>query len=145
MTEEQRKDSQLGRVLRILGFVALGGCVMVTLCVGGFVYVLYRTTQPVADVGSAFLEATAEEDFNRAFSLLSDGYQTEFGGPEALGAFLREEGIDPARWSFNSRSVEDEVGEISSNVIMADGSERNVTIRLSWTGTLWLITNISFE
>ena len=137
--------NNLGRVVR-LGLLALAGlCGMSMLCVGGFVYVIYRSTQPVADVGNTFLQAIADEDYEAAFSTFSDGLQSEYGSAEELGATLREQNIDPQRWSFSSRSVDTETGELGSTVVMANGAARDVTIRLRWSGTLWLIEFFSFD
>ncbi|MEO0563494.1 MAG: hypothetical protein AAF125_15405, partial [Chloroflexota bacterium] len=89
MTDEQGKIESHNRGLRrliiVLGIVVLGGCAFVGLCAGGAAYVIVRSTQPVADVGSAFLQAAADRNYDAAFSLLSDGAQDEYGNAEVLG------------------------------------------------------------
>ena len=134
-----------GRVVRILLILMASLCGMATLCVGGFAYVIYRSTQPVADVGSAFLQAIADEDYQAVFSNLDDGLQSEYGSAEALGTALQAENVQPQRWSFNSRSVDSGTAELGSTVIMANGTRKEVSIGLRWTGNLWLIESFAFD
>jgi hypothetical protein len=143
MSSDNRSNT--GKIIRIIALVAVGGCAMLALCIGGFVYVIIRLTQPIADVGSDFLLEIGNENYNSAYILLSDGLQSEFGSVEAFGAAMQERNIDPERWTFSSRSVNNSSGSLGSTVVMTDGSEQDVSINLEYRGELWLITGFSFE
>jgi hypothetical protein len=131
-----------GIIVTVL-LVTFASCIMLSLCVGGIVYVSVRLTQPAADQGSAFLQAIASENDEAAYALLTPDVQAEFDSPAGLGQSLRERGIRPDRWTW-SRNVENNSAQLDANVIMADGSQRQTTITLTWDGEQWRINGFSF-
>jgi hypothetical protein len=136
------------RTLLILAGIALMSCLMIALCVGGFVYVIIRATQPVADVGSEFLRAVTAEDYTTAYALLDTERQAQYESEDGLRLEMEERNVQPQSWRFTSRSVDaNGTAEISGRVRMANGASRTVYMDLRWLEGLqaWQISAVTFD
>lgn len=130
----------------ILLIIVVGVCICVVCIAAVAVLVggILAVTQPVVDAGDAFLTAIQNEDYAGAYALMDSSLQKELGGVENFQTNLVQVGIAPSSWSFGSRSIENNTGEVSGTVTMADGSEYDVTLNFVKSGDDWLVVGYNF-
>lgn len=143
--KRKRGDGNRRTILIIAGLFGLS-CLAMAACIAAFVFVILRITQPVTDVGNAYLTALSTEDYAVAYELMSGSLQSEFGSMESFSSFVRERGILPVTWSFRSRSIENGGGFLSGRMIRDDGSQFTVNLTLDhYEEAGWLIEGFSFN
>jgi hypothetical protein len=121
----------VGKILGIgcLGLIAMGA---------GIFFLVMRLTQPVVDVADAFMGALRDGDNNRAFQIAAPPLQRELGSAEQLGASIGA--YRPQDWSWSSRSIRNDRGNVSGSVTYQGGRTGTAQIRMSQVDGEWRVT-----
>jgi hypothetical protein len=142
--EKPKRGSTRRTVLLIIGLI-FGGCVLVGICTGAFVFGIFKLTQPVVDASAGFMDALKAADYTAAYDLMDSSLQAEFENAAAFGTFMRERSITPESWSFGSRSIENNTGSVSGKMVGTDGTTFTMDLSLINRDGNWLLTGFSFE
>ena len=129
--------------LLIIGIILLA---LLLLCgLGGFFLfnTVMNATQPVVNAGEAYLTALRDGDYTRAYDLSAPALQQEAGDVEGLQAALGERQL--ASWSFTSRSINNNQGNLSGTTTYTDGETGTVDMALMQVGNDWKVTGISLR
>jgi hypothetical protein len=119
-------------VLLVLCLVCVGiGVVAFALGMGA--------TQPVADVGDQFMTALKNEDYNRAYSLCAPALQQELRNPQGLANIIRNGRVQPVSWSYSSRNVSNDQGQLEGSVTFVGNKEGTLQLVLTQVGGTWKI------
>jgi hypothetical protein len=129
--------------LLIIGGILL---VLVLLCGGGIVLLVggvLSATQPIANVGEAYMTALRDGDYNKAFSLSDPSLQAQVKGAEGLQAALGSKQV--ATWSFTSRNITNNQGGLSGTTTYKTGESGTVDVVLTQVGNDWKVSGISLK
>ena len=124
--------------------LAIGGIIL--LCVlGVFLFVggIFGATQPVVDAGEAYMIALRDGNYDRAFDLSSPDLQNEVGDASGLEGALSSK--QPATWTFTSRSINNNDGQLSGNTTYKDGTSGTVEMTLTKLNNAWKVVGISLR
>jgi len=124
-----------------LAFVCLA-CIGFVVLLGGGVLFL---TQPVVDAGNAYMEAIKAGDYATAYDLSASNVQSEMGSVEGLQTFFTSNNFFPESWSFNSRSIENNTGQLLGNASLRGGIEVSLELSFIKEGDAWKVRGISFS
>lgn len=127
------------KILLVLG----GGLLVVCLvCVGviGVAFVLgLGATQPISDVGDAFMTALKNEDYATAYNLCAPALQQELRNPQGLANLIRNGNVRPMQWSYTSRNVSNDQGQLEGNVTFVGNRQGTLQLVLTQVGGTWKI------
>ena len=131
----------------ILGLVALGGCCVIGIA--AIVFIAFQATAGVAEAGDDFMNALKDGNYQTAYNMFSDDLKADVGGVEnfqtsylSLSPELR---VDPESWSFSSRNIENDQGELSGEVTMKDGTKADVSLIFNKNGDEWELIGYEFS
>ena len=133
------------KILLIIGGVALVLCL---LCVFFFVVVFalgMGATQPTASAGEAFMSALKNGDYNQAYNLCTPALQRELGNARNLETRIKNGKAEPTAWSFTSRNVTNDTGQLEGSVTFTGNREGNVRLVLAQLGGEWKISGFDLK
>ncbi|MBM3129545.1 MAG: hypothetical protein FJ009_13080 [Chloroflexi bacterium] len=133
------------KVLLIIGGVALVFCLLCTIL---FVVVFalgIGATQPAATAGENFMTALKNGDYNQAYGLCSPALQRELGNAGGLGTRIRNGKVEPTAWSFSSRNISNDTGELTGTVTFTGNREGTVRLVLAQVGGEWKISGFNLR
>ncbi len=119
-----------------LACVALGG----TAILAGL-----GLTQPAATAGDAFMTALRDGDYDQAYSLCSPGLQKELGSAQDLQELIENGDAQPSQWSFTSRNISGDTGQLDGNVTLTGDRPGTVIIKLVKVGDAWKINGFNLK
>jgi len=96
-------------------------------------------TQPIAEAGDEFMTALKNEDYTRAYSLCTPALQQELKNPQGLANIIRNGRVLPTRWSYSSRNVSGDQGELEGTVTFVGNREGTLELVLAQVGGTWKI------
>ena len=124
-------------VLIILG--VLGGLAALGAAIVGFVF--YATSGVTSAADNFF--ATARGGDMEAVYALTSGQLRSVTTPDQLGAFIKVNRFNQvAETSWNSRSFENNIGNVAGTVTLDDGTVAPVAMQLAKEGEEWKISYI---
>jgi hypothetical protein len=100
---------------KILLIIAGAVLVLCLVCVGVIVLSVglgVGLTQPIANVGDEFMTALKNEDYTRAYNLCAPSLQQELRNPQNLANLIRNARVQPTQWSYTSRNVSNDQGQL---------------------------------
>lgn len=126
------------RLIYIAGIVGL-----IVACGAFFAVVLqdaYNTTLPIADAGDAFMMAWQDQRLEAAYELISPQLQNRLSYDAFQANFA---GASISNWSFNSRSIWNEIGEVAGTATIND---ENFDLQLEFidNGAGWQLVAYDF-
>lgn len=127
------------KILLVLGAGLLVVCLV---CVGviGVAFVLgLGATQSISDVGDAFMTALKNEDYSTAYNLCTPALQQELRNPQGLANLIRNANVRPMRWSYASRNVSNDQGQLEGSVTFVGNREGTLQLVLTQGGGTWKI------
>jgi hypothetical protein len=133
------------KILLIIGGVALVFCL---LCVIFFVVVFalgMGATQPAASAGEAFMTALKNGDHAGAYNLCSPALQRELGNAGSLGTRIKNGKVEPTAWTFSSRDINNDTGQLDGTVTFTGNREGTVRLVLTQVGGEWKISAFSLK
>ena len=121
------------------------GVVLVALaaCTGAVVFGVFSLTQPVADTGEAFLVALKDGAYDEGFELLSPALQREVKEASALKQLVERAKAQPTQWSFSSRNVSGNEGDLKGSATFMDGRQGTVSLELVKVGDAWRVNGFN--
>lgn len=140
----KRKANRNNRALIVILVAVIAGALLCAGAMVAFIGGIFTLTQPVVDVGDAFLQALQDARYGDAEALLVPdlfGQISEQGGLETtFGNFT------PSQWSFDSRQINNNTGGVEGSVTnTVDGRTFYFNISLVYTNGSWRISGYSFE
>ncbi len=135
----RRKRSPLliiGGILLVLLVICGGG---IAVLVGG----VLNATQPIANVGDAYMTALRDGDYAKAFSLSDPSLQQEVKDAGGLQTALGSKQV--ATWSLTSRNISNNQGSLSGTTTYKTGESGTVDIALTQVGNDWKVAGISLK
>ena len=128
------KRSTVFIILGVLGGLAALGAAIVAL--------VFYATSGVTGAADAFF-ATARGGDIKAVYALTSGQLKSVTTPDQLGAFIKINRFNQVReTSWNSRSFENNVGNVAGTVTLDDGSTVPVTMQLFKEPDGWKISSV---
>jgi hypothetical protein len=140
---EENKPSMLRRILLIVG-----GLVLVCILFFAFTFgVAWVATSGVADAGNAFMTALQNNDMDAAYAMFTPALQEEVGTEQLSEMFTANvfEGDALESWSFTSRNVNNNVGDVSGTATVGD---RTFIVALEFIKSsegVWLLNAFQFN
>lgn len=133
------------KILLIIGGVALVVCL---LCAMFFVVVFalgMGATQPAATASEGFMTALKNGDYAGAYNLCSPALQRELGSAGSLGTRIKNGKVEPTAWSFSSRNISNDTGELTGTVTFTGNREGTVSLVLTQVGGEWKIAGFNLK
>jgi hypothetical protein len=124
------------KVLIGIGVVFL----LVVACTAALVGGVMGATQPLADSGERFMTALKDGDYRKAYEMASPGLQKELQDPAGLERIVKGGNVQPATWSFSSRNISGDQGELKGTTTLTGGRPGEVAVVLGKVGSDWKIT-----
>lgn len=124
-------------------FMMIGAGVVV-VCIAVFGLIIggaFFLTQGVADAGEVFMTSVQESRTNDAYALFASALQDEVDAETFAGMFADLGDIES--WSFTSRNVENNQGQLSGTAII-DGDTFNIELRFVNVDDNWLLIAFDF-
>ena len=141
-TKVKNKPSMLTRILMIVGGLVLL-CVLFFAVTFGIAWV---ATSGVADAGNAFMTALQNNDMDAAYAMFTPALKEEVSPEQFSEMFAANvfEGDSLESWSFNSRNVNNNVGDVSGTATVG---ARTFIVALAFiksTEGEWLLNAFDF-
>jgi hypothetical protein len=89
------------------------------------------------------MAALRDGNYSRAFDLSSPDLQDEVGDASGLEAALSAK--QPATWTFTSRSISNNNGQLSGTATYKDGTSGTVDMALSKFDNAWKVVGINMK
>lgn len=124
---------------RVILFIVLGLVAVVLLFIGGIFGVAMLATSGVADAGDKFLNALKSRDYTAAWNLCTQEVHDDIPTPESLQKLITEQQVEPVKWSYSSRNMEDNEGELAGSVTFANKETGSLSLVLRKQGDEWMI------
>jgi hypothetical protein len=143
---------QQNKKMWIIILVIVGVLVLCCALIGLFVLVTGGTavgaalglTQPAVDTGNEFMQALKDENYELAFDLCAPNIQEELGSAEGLQEFIEIADRQPEKWKFSSRSVENDVADLSGPATFRFG-EATLTLQLTKIDDSWKVNTFGID
>lgn len=125
--------------------------VLVVLClfcagIGVLAVVLgMGATQPIADVGDQFMTALKNEDYARAYALCAPSLQQELRNAQGLANLIRNSRVQPVQWSYSSRNVNNDQGQLDGTVTFTGNREGTLQLVLTQVNGVWKIAGFRLK
>ena len=133
------------KVLVIIGGVILVLCLM-CVCIIGVAFALgVLGTQPAATAGEDFMAALKKGDYNQAYNLCAPALQRELGSARNLETRIKNGKVEPTGWTFTSRNVNNDTGQLDGTVTFTGNREGNVRLVLTQVGGQWKISGFNLQ
>lgn len=126
---------------RVLGIIAG----LVLLCIVGVVALIggvFFLTQDMANAGDAFMQAIQENRLEDAYAMLGGEALDDVEDLDAFEAQL--EGIELESWSFTSRNVNNDMGDVSGTAVIG-GETFAAILYFRKVEDTWQIIGYNFE
>lgn len=145
--DERAVRSNAG-MIRFVIFLVVGSVLMCGLSIGGFVYIMIRATQPVADASGEYLRAIRDGDYATAYDMLLPETQSQYETLQGYTAVMQEDFPAVETWRFNSRDINgigtDSVATVMGSGRLNDGRSLPITVQLRFDGERWRIGSMYF-
>ncbi len=105
----------------------------------GLVLLLSTLTQPVVNAGNGFMSALKAGNYDQAYALCTPDLQRQVGGIPEMKTLVAE--TRPTRWSWGSRSIQNDVGRLDGSFSYPDGRTGSVHLALSRVGSDWRVSS----
>jgi hypothetical protein len=131
-------------VLIVAGAVLL----LIVLCVvvlGGGIAAIFQATQPVADASERFMVALRDGNYQQAYDMCTPTLQAELNDASGLEEMLTTSNRKPSTWSFASRNINNDRGEVTGTATFADNTAGTVSIVLLKSGDDWKIDGFNLR
>jgi hypothetical protein len=133
------------KILLIIGGVALVFCLMCAVLFGVVFALGMGATQPAANTGEAFMTALKNGDAAGAYNLCTPALQRELGSAQGLDTRIKNGRVQPTAWSFSSRNIENDTGQLEGTVTFAGNREGTVRLVLAQVGGEWKISGFNLR
>jgi hypothetical protein len=133
---------------RIVLIVAGAVLVLIVLCVvvlGGGIAAIFQATQPVADASEKFMVALRDGNYQQAYDMCTPTLQSELSDASGLENMITSANRKPATWSFTSRNINNDRGEVGGTATFADNTAGTVSIVLMKSGNDWKIEGFNLK
>ena len=130
------KGVLLGCGLAVVAAIVLGA---------GIFFFVMRLTGPVADTGDRFMTALQNQRYADALALCTPSLQTDVEGKGGLATMAERYKIRPSAWSYSSRSVKNNLGELSGTATYADGTAHARRLTFAKSGGDWKVNGFNFD
>lgn len=124
---------------RVLLFVILGIVAVVVLFVAGIFGVAMFATSGVADAGDKFMNALKSRDYAAAWSLCTQEVYDDIPTAKALQELITGQQVEPVEWSYSSRNMENNEGELAGEVTFANKTTGSLSLVLRKVEGQWKI------
>jgi len=133
---------------KMLLIIAGAVLVLCLVCVGVIVLSVglgAGLTQPIANVGDEFMTALKNEDYTRAYNLCAPSLQQELRNPQNLANLIRNARVQPTQWSYTSRNVSNDQGQLDGSVTFVGNREGTLQLVLTQIGGTWKIAGFNLR
>ena len=133
---------------RIVLIVAGAVLVLIVLCVVvlcGGIAAIFQATQPVVDASERFMVALRDGNYQQAYDMCTPTLQTELSDAAGLEEMITASNRKPSTWSFTSRNINNDRGEVSGTATFADNTAGTVSIVLTKSGNDWKIEGFNLR
>jgi hypothetical protein len=134
--KQKRQSNPMGLVLKILGGLLLVCIAFFAVTFGAVMFL----TQDMANAGEAFMQAIQEKRVDDAYAMLGEEALEDIDSDDFVDYFSER---DLTTWSFNSRNVNNDRGELLGTAEM-DGETFTVELVIDKVGDAWLINGFNF-
>lgn len=130
------------KILIILAGLVLVACIgiIAVAAIGGLGF-----TQPAANTADAFMSALQQGNYAQAYALCAPALQQELGTADDLQTLIENAQVKPAKWTFNSREVSGNEGQVEGNVTFQDNRTGAVRITLQSSGNVWQVIGFDLK
>ncbi len=131
------------RVLLIVGGIVLLGIILCAVLVGGGVFAIFQATQPVVDAGDKFMTALRDGNYQQAYDMA--GAQLQKDAQNAQGLETALSSFQPKTWTFTSRNINNNQGQLEGTTTYANDTAGTVTLTLEQVGSEWKVIGANFK
>ena len=133
------------RIVLIVGGAVLLLIVLCVVLLGGSIAAIFQATQPVADASEKFMVSLRDGNYQQAYDMMTPELQTELGDASGLEERITSANRKPTSWSFASRNINNDRGEVSGTATFADNVAGTVSIVLTKSGNDWKIAGFNLN
>jgi hypothetical protein len=125
-------------ILAVVGLLVLCGVF------GGIAYFAANSlTQGMASTGETFMADLRDAKYPEAYNLLTPEFQQQIGSVDKFAGGM--EAVHPASWTFTSRQVQNNSGQLDGTAKMTDGTEATLQLVLDQVGGAWKVSGINIQ
>jgi zinc ribbon protein len=106
-------------------------------------FVANNLTQPMSTAGESFMTAVRDGNYPQAYALCTPALQQELGDISEFESTMQDN--RPKTWSFTSRKVENDTGQLDGTATLDDGSTADVRLVLDQVGGAWKVSGINIQ
>ena len=131
-------------VLMILG-AALVACACCVVVIAVALALGFGLTEPAATAVESFMTALKNGDYAQAYALCAPSLQQEVGTPRGLQVAITNAKAQPKQWTFTSRNVSGDEGQLDGTATFASGREGTVRIVVQKVGNEWKVSGYNWN
>lgn len=106
-------------------------------------FILKGALGPVIDAGDAFMGALRDNNDSQAYASAAPDLQQRLGSVGGLTVTI--DTYRPSQWSWSTRSVRNDIGDLSGSVTYQGGNRGTAELRLSKIDGTWRVTGFRFN
>jgi len=91
------------------------------------------------------MTALKNGDAAGAYNLCTPALQRELGSAQGLDTRIKNGRVQPTAWSFSSRNIENDTGQLEGTVTFAGNREGTVRLVLAQVGGEWKISGFNLR
>ncbi len=132
------------KTILIIAGAALLACACCVLVIAVAIGLGFGLTEPAATAGESFMTALKNGDYAQAYALCSPSLQKEVGNARGLETAITSAQAVPSKWTFTSRNVSGDEGQIDGTATFANGREGTVRLVLVKAGNDWKVSGYNW-
>jgi len=102
-------------------------------------------TRDLAVTSEQFLTAVRTDDYDTAFSLCSQAFQTELGSTDGLGKSISGRDAIPTEWKLDLFRMNGNNGQVEGTGTLSRGRRAVINLSLTRENRKWLISGFLIE
>jgi hypothetical protein len=125
-------------ILAVVGLLVLCGVI------GGVAFFAANSlTSGMASAGETFMADLRDANYPDAYNMLTPEFQKQLGSADQFANGIKA--VQPASWTFTSRQVQNNSGQLEGTTVLANGAQASLQLVLDQVGGAWKVSGINIQ